>query len=132
MSILTSILGEGLSAPIKAIGNALDSVTTSDEERLQAQAVLEKLAQHPAELQVELNKLESQHSSIFIAGWRPFLGWICGLGLSFAFICNPLIQWFTGHPGPQLPMETIHDLVIALLGLGALRTYEKQKGVASK
>lgn len=132
MSILTSLLGEGLSAPINAIGNALDSIVTSDEERLQAQAVLQKLAQHPAELQVELNKLESQHSSIFVAGWRPFLGWICGLGLSFAFILNPIAQWLTGHPGPQLPMDTIHDLVIALLGLGTLRTYEKYKGVASK
>jgi len=132
MSILSTILGTGISKPIEAIGNALDSVITSDEERLQAQAVLQKLAQHPAELQVELNKIEAQHSSIFVAGWRPFLGWVCGLGLSFAFLINPLIQWLTGQPGPVLPMETIHDLVIALLGLGALRTYEKQKGVASK
>jgi hypothetical protein len=132
MSILTSILGEGLSAPIKAIGNALDSVTTSDEERLQAQAVLQKLAQHPAELQVELNKIEAQHKSIWVSGWRPYIGWSCGTGLLFAFLINPIIQWLTGHPGPVLPMETIHDLVLAMLGLGGLRTFEKYKGVASK
>jgi hypothetical protein len=132
MSILSTILGEGISAPIKAIGNALDSVITSDEERLQAQAVLEKLAQHPAELQVELNKIEAQHKSIWVSGWRPYIGWSCGTGLLFAFLINPIIQWLTGHPGPVLPMETIHDLVLSMLGLGALRTYEKYKGVASK
>ena len=130
MTIVESLIGEGISKPIEAIGNVLDRLFTSDDEKAQAKIVLEKLQQHPAELQVELNKIEASHRSLFIAGWRPFIGWICGVGLSFAFVINPLIQWFTGKPGPELPLTVIMNLVIALLGLGGLRTYEKVKGIS--
>ena len=131
MNIVTDLIGGGAAKPIEAIGNTLDKLFTSDDERAQAQAVMEKLKQHPAELQVELNKIEAQQRSLFIAGWRPFIGWTCGIGLSFAFVINPLIQWFTGQPGPDLPLPIIMNLVIALLGLGGLRTYEKVKGITS-
>jgi hypothetical protein len=130
MTIVESLIGEGISKPIEAIGNVLDRLFTSDDEKAQAKIVLEKLQQHPAELQVELNKIEASQRSLFIAGWRPFIGWICGVGLSFAFVINPLIQWFTGKPGPELPLTVIMNLVIALLGLGGLRTYEKVKGIS--
>lgn len=128
MSLLDSIFGSAAAAPIDAIGNVLDKVFTSDEERLQAEAVLEKLRQHPAELQVELNKIEAGHRSVFVAGWRPFIGWTCGAGLSFVFLVNPVIQWFTGEPGPAMPSDIMAELVIAMLGLGTLRTVEKLQG----
>lgn len=116
--------------PIEAVGNVFDKLFTSDEERLQAEAVLTKLKQHPAELQVELNKIEAQHRSVFVAGWRPFIGWVCGVGLAFTFIINPLFQWYSGSPGPELQVDVMTELVIALLGLGALRTAEKLGGRA--
>ncbi|WP_027709236.1 3TM-type holin [Zooshikella ganghwensis] len=130
MNWLTKLIGGGLAEPIDAIGNVLDKVTTSDAERMQAEILLERLRQQPQVLQVELNKLESQHRSLFVAGWRPFIGWVCGLGLTFTFLINPIVQWVSGKPGPHLPFDIMTELVLALLGLGTLRTAEKFGGRA--
>ncbi len=136
VNILGTLLGgDTIASPITAIGNVFNKLFTSDEERMRAKAVLDKLAQHPAELQVELNKLEAQHRSIFVAGWRPFIGWTCGLGLGYAWLVRPVIIDVALIYGitPQfseLPLEHMIDLVIALLGLSGLRTYEKLKGRA--
>jgi len=123
--MLAKLFGGSIAEPIKAIGNVFDKLFTSDDEKAQARIVLEKLRQHPHELQAEINKIEASHRSIFVAGWRPFIGWVCGSGLAYSFIINPIIQWYTGAPGPELPTSVMHDLVISLLGLGALRTAEK-------
>lgn len=115
---------------VEAVGNALDKLFTSDEEREQAKAVMTRLRQAPGALQVELNKVEAAHKSVLVAGWRPWIGWMCGLGLANVFLINPWLQWFTGAPGPSLPVEAMMELVIAMLGLSGLRTYEKLKGKA--
>lgn len=128
--------GKSIAEPVEAVGNVLDKLFTSDEEREQAKAVMEKLRQRPLELQVELNKLEAQHRSRFVAGWRPFIGWVCGVGLAFTFVINPLIEWlsiFIGvdvTTGPNVPTEIMMELVLAMLGMGALRTFEKKTGVS--
>jgi len=128
MGFISTILGRGTAAPIEAIGHTLDKLFTSDEEREKAAFVLEKLRQHPAELQIELSKVEARSRSVFVAGWRPFIGYVCGMGLAMSFIINPIIQWLSGKPGPELPTHIIINLVLALLGLGTLRTVEKLSG----
>lgn len=115
---------------VTAVGNVLDGLFTSKDEVLTHEAILTRLAQAPHLAQVELNKVEASHRSIFIAGWRPFIGWVCGLGLFNMFLVNPWIQWITNAAGPDLPKDVILELVLALLGLGALRTVEKMKGKA--
>lgn len=122
--------GKTIAEPVDALGNAFDKLFTSDEERAQGQAVLEKIRMQPHILQGELNKLEAQHRSRFVAGWRPAIGWVCAISLTFPFIVNPLIQWFTSKAGPVLPTESLMTLVVSLLGLGGLRTVEKLKGRA--
>jgi hypothetical protein len=130
MGLLSNIFGKASAAPIEAVGNVLDGLFTSDEERLDKQALLTKLAQRPNLAQVELNKVEAMHRSTFVAGWRPFIGWVCGFGLANAFLLNPWIEWVAQRTGPNIPMEIMMELVIALLGLGALRTVEKINGRA--
>ncbi len=115
---------------VTAVGNVLDNLFTSKDETLTHEAILTRLAQAPHLAQVELNKVEASHRSRFIAGWRPFIGWVCGLGLFNMFLVNPWIQWITGVAGPDLPKDVILELILALLGLGALRTVEKLKGRA--
>ena len=117
--------GDAISTPIEAIGKTLDALFTSEEERKQAEAVMEKIRQKPAVLQTEINKMEAQHRTIFVAGARPFIMWVCGFGLMFSFLINPCLQWFTGDPGPELPLEVMMELVIAMLGLGVMRSFEK-------
>jgi len=129
MGILETILGGSIAAPIDAVGNALDKIFTSDQERVDARIVLEKIKQHPAELQVELNKIEANHRTIFVAGWRPFIGWICGLSLAYEFIIQPGLTAFGIHAA-SLNATDLHTLIGALLGLGSLRTFEKFKGLS--
>lgn len=116
------------SVPISTVGNVLDKIFTSDEERAQAQSVFEKLKQHPGELQVALNKIEAKHKSLLVSGWRPFIGWVCGLGLGNVFLVNPWLQWLYGIAGPQLPLDVMIELVVTMLGFGTLRTVEKFMG----
>lgn len=130
MSILSNILSSNVSQPVEVVGNVLDKLFTSDEERLDKKILIERLRQQPALAQVALNKVEAQHRSLFVAGWRPSLGWICALGLAFTFLINPVLQWLTGQPGPELPTDIMLELVLGMLGLGALRTVEKLNGRA--
>ena len=129
MSFWTKLFGGAVTEPIDALGSAVDKIFTNDEERMQAQAVLDRIAQKPAILQAEINKIEAQHRSLFVAGWRPAIGWVCAIGLAFPFIINPLIEW-AGGTGPKIPMDQLMELVVALLGLGTLRTFEKLAGRA--
>lgn len=86
--------------------------------------------------QIEVNKVEAQHTSIFVAGWRPAIGWICGIGMAWAFIIHPMILWaaflfeFNIGNAPTLNVGELMTVLLGMLGLGGLRTYEKRLGVA--
>ncbi|MEY8194730.1 MAG: 3TM-type holin [Cycloclasticus sp.] len=142
MGFLSFFTGKGAGDVIGAAGNALDQIFTSDDERAQAKLLMEKLKQHPAELQIELNKIEAAHKSIFVSGWRPFIGWVAGLSL----FCFYVPQFFMGavvwvvaiyHGGwviiPPYPVNdgSLMELVLAMLGMATLRTYDKKQGTTS-
>jgi len=84
------------------------------------------------ELQAEINKIEAQHRTIFVAGWRPFIGWVCGFALAYNFILRDLLVWFIGpeQVPPALQMEHLMTVLIGMLGLGGMRTFEKFKDKA--
>ncbi len=80
--------------------------------------------------QMEVNKVEAAHSSIFVAGWRPFVGWVCGVGLAMNFLILPIASWACAiwAPDIELPKLDIGELItllMGMLGMGTLRTYEK-------
>jgi hypothetical protein len=86
--------------------------------------------------QMDVNKAEAASPNAFTSGWRPAIGWVCGLALLFQYILRPMLMWFgviTGHQWPPLPGidDNLWQLMLGLLGLGGLRTFEKTKGVAS-
>jgi hypothetical protein len=81
--------------------------------------------------QLEINKTEAANPSVFVSGWRPFIGWICGVGLAYQFLIYPILIAFIPHI-VQLDIGTLITLLGGLLGLGTLRTVEKLNGVASK
>lgn len=121
----------GTSNPIEAIGKAGDALFTSDEERDQLKNDLTEIKQKPLLMQALANVNAAQHRTIFVAGARPFLLWVCGLGFLFAFVINPILQWLWPEVGtPELPLGVMMELTLAMLGLASLRTVEKIKGVA--
>jgi hypothetical protein len=123
--------GGGLVEPVEAIGNVIDKLFTSDEERAAGELLKQKLAQAPQLAQSEINKVQAGHRSTFVAGARPALMWVCALGFLFAFFINPMLQWLLPNAGsPELPLDAMLELTLAMLGLAGLRTVEKLKGVA--
>jgi hypothetical protein len=134
MGILSSLFsgGSAVAQPIEAIGNIIDSVFTSDEERAQGELLKQKLAMQPSMMQAEIMKVQANHRSTFVAGARPFLMWVCGLGFLFAFVINPILQWIAPELGsPELPLDAMLELTLAMLGLAGLRTVEKLNGKAT-
>lgn len=95
----------------------------------------EKHAHESAMAQVEVNKAEAGHRSIFVAGWRPFIGWTCGVALAYHFVIAPLILFGAGWAGAEIPelpefdMESLMTVLLGMLGLGGMRTFEKAKGL---
>ena len=87
--------------------------------------------------QLAVNQAEAASGSLFVAGWRPAIGWICAVGLFYDFLLQPLLPWLIslviGKPVSVLPPlagETLMTLLFGMLGLGGLRTVEKVKGKA--
>lgn len=85
--------------------------------------------------QLAVNQAEATNADIFVSGWRPFIGWVCGSGLAFQFIANPLLTWGTQLYGktvavPSLDLGTLMTLLFGMLGLGYMRTTEKLAGKA--
>lgn len=79
------------------------------------------------ELQAEINKVEAQHRTIFVAGWRPFIGWVCGFALAYNFVLRDLLVWYFGEASapPALQMEHLITVLVGMLGLGGLRSIDK-------
>ena len=128
MGWFSGLLGSQVKEPIEAVGNVLDALFTSDEETLNLELLKQRLAMKPTLAQIEINNVSATHRSIFVAGARPFLLWVCGIGYAFAFLINPIVQWVTGAPGPILPMDSMAELTMGMLGLAGLRTVEKLQG----
>jgi len=95
----------------------------------------EKHAQELAKGQLEVNKAEASHRSALVAGWRPFIGWVCGVALAWHFVLSPVIifiaAWFNVVlPAlPEFDMGSLMTVLMGMLGLGGLRTFEKSKGL---
>jgi hypothetical protein len=87
--------------------------------------------------QLEINKVEAANANIFVSGWRPAIGWVCALALLYQYLVRPLavaVFAAVGHPLPVMPGldENLWQLMMAMLGMGGLRTFEKVQGVANK
>lgn len=118
-------------------GKIIDRLFPDPTAKAQAELELLKLAQagdlQTVLAQLEINAKEATHPSIFVAGWRPFVGWGCGLGLLYATVGHNLLAWLAQSQGWPLPPSVDADLLIytlgGMLGIGGLRTLEKVKGV---
>lgn len=95
----------------------------------------ERQAHEIALAQIEVNKEEAKSDNLFKSGWRPFIGWTCGIAFAYHFVGLPMILFLmtaAGYPIPELPkfdMTSLLTVLGGLLGLGSLRTFEKYKGV---
>lgn len=126
---------------IRILPSVLDRLIPDPEKKAQAQLELAKLATtgelQAMAMQADINKLESQSENVLATSWRPAVGWTCALAFAYQYLFAPIGTFIyvasTGHALPaELPRldDSITELLLGMLGLGALRTYEKVKGVA--
>ena len=134
MNWLAKIFGVGADKAIISLGDVADKLFTSKDEKLTHEEVRMRILNEPSLAQMEINIQEAKHRTIFVAGWRPFIGWVCGVALLYNFILRDLIAWGllmydkALEPPPELAMEHLMTVLLGMLGLGGMRTYEKLKG----
>tara|TARA_Y100001938_G_scaffold147118_1_gene227622 strand:+ start:1120 stop:1521 length:402 start_codon:yes stop_codon:yes gene_type:complete len=131
MSLLNNLIG-----PVTGI---LDKVIEDKDQKAalahELATMADKLSHEQQLAQIEVNKAEAASGSLFKGGWRPFVGWTCGVALLYHFILTPLILFGVGLSGatipplPEFDMGSLMTVLMGMLGLGGLRTYEKQKGL---
>ncbi|MBB6251695.1 3TM-type holin [Nitrospirillum iridis] len=138
MGILQDLLSpaSGVLGPV--VTKLLDFIP-DPTARAQAEAAAYKEAadrvQQLTLAQLEVNRTEAASNSVFVAGWRPFIGWVCGAALAYQYIAMPLMVWLAGLVAGHavVPPPTLDDqlttVLLGMLGLGGLRTLEKMKGV---
>lgn len=121
-----------------ALGTVIDRVVPDKAEAEKAKLALEgdllRMAQESNLAQIDLNKTEAGHTSIFVAGWRPFIGWTCGAALAYQFVLTPLVVWGAGIAGETIPAppaldDMLWELIFGMLGMAGLRTFEKSRGL---
>tara|TARA_R110000803_G_scaffold48216_2_gene100160 strand:+ start:3303 stop:3698 length:396 start_codon:yes stop_codon:yes gene_type:complete len=129
-----------LQALIAPITGLLDKfVEDKDQKNALAHELATMADRHAQELakgQLEVNKAEAASASVFKGGWRPFIGWTCGFAFAYHFVVQPFMLFAVAMFGldiPPLPvfdMSTLMTVLMGMLGLGGLRTYEKKTGVS--
>jgi hypothetical protein len=124
MSIFNSLI-----APVTSL---LDKFIEDKDQKLalahEISTLASKQAQELAKGQLEVNKVEAAHKSLFVAGWRPAIGWICGLALMYSTLLAPILSiWLIV---PAVDSSLLTTVLMGMLGLGGLRTFEKTRSVA--
>jgi len=134
---------------VEAVGKVADDLFTSDEERMRAQIDSDRLGLEAAKIdadlikgQQDINREEAKHTSRFVAGWRPAIGWVGVVALAYQFVAYPLMLWGwsylqamgwvppTMKAPPLLDIDALMVLLTGILGIASARTFEKVKGVA--
>ena len=135
--MLSKLLGGSL---VDTVGKVIDSVHTSEEEKLAAKAKLKELENEINAKQIEVNLADAKSTATDISGilqrsWRPLIGFSAALAIFWEFVLKNFIVFFLGvfnvevGPLPQMNMEQLMPLVMALLGMAGLRTFEKHKKI---
>ena len=128
----------GIGSVIESVGKVAEHFVTTDKERMAMELEAKKLEQQNDMAQIGVNTEEARSNSLFVSGWRPFVGWVCGFGLAYVGIILPLGQFIAsvvyGYTGkfPEIDTSITMQVLFGMLGLSGMRTYEKTKGVAAK
>lgn len=119
-------VGEVVKEGLGGVSKILDNLVTTQKERGDLDIAFNKL-------QADINLVEAKSGSFFVSGWRPFIGWVCGVGVGFNYVLRPFLNYILAVFYPSvsqidtMDMSQLMPLLMGMLGFGALRTYEKVK-----
>ena len=126
----------GIGSVATAIKGIIDKFVPDADTKLKLEMEIGRVLQAADAQQNEINKVEAASTNWFVAGWRPFIGWVCGFSLAYMWVLRDWLVWIVTAfhlnipTPPMLMQEQALDLVIAMLGMGGIRAWEKVKGVA--
>lgn len=146
MNWLASLFGGG--DTVKVVGDTLEKLFTNDDAREKALEMqkaqqaydleIAKLDQQSNSAQTDINKIEAANSNLFVSGWRPFVGWVCAFALAYVGIVEPFVRFiatvgfhYTGT-FPSIDTDITMQVLLGMLGLGGMRSFDKLKGTATK
>jgi len=137
MGLLSTVFSSAGASAVEGLVGVVDKFVQTPDEKATLEILKARMLLEPSLAQIELNKIEASHRSIFVAGWRPFIGWVCGFSLAWHFIGYDMLLWVQASLFPQAApapvlggTEQLISVVFSLLGLGAFRTLEKINGKA--
>ena len=129
IQLLTALLPDAL----KIIDDFIPDKDAAQRAKDEINARLVDAAAQANLAQIETNKAEAQHRSVWVAGWRPAIGWSCAAGFFYTFLGYPILSWLSSMFGvmelPQINTDILLELTFAMLGMAGLRTFEKMRGV---
>lgn len=126
----------GVGAIVETVGKVIDDLHTSDKEKRELDLRELEIRQATDLAQMEVNRAEAQHMSLFVAGWRPAIGWIGAASMAYQFIAYPLLLWVLAgwfpdvKPPPMLDTDALWVVLTGMLGIAGMRSVEKVRGVA--
>ena len=129
-----NLLAGGIKGILSGAKDLISEFHMDPAEKIKLQIKLMEAEAAVDTAQTAVNLKEAEHPNWFVSGWRPFVGWTCGIGLGYQVILQPLLAW--GAVLAHLPIPPLMDtsllttVLLGMLGLGGIRAYEKMKGVA--
>ena len=119
---------------LKTVGTVIDDLHFSGEEKEKLKLQMKEIDAKLKEKQLDINKAEASHRSVFVSGWRPFLGWVSGLSIGYVYLFQPILDMILQMFGVEvdwvvLDLGQLMPLEIGMVGLGGLRSFEKAKGL---
>lgn len=135
-SPIADIAVGGIGHIIKGIGDIADDLITTDEELAKAELDQYEAETKRLESQTQINVIEAGNSNLFVSGWRPAIGWLCGFAFAYSAILEPLMRFVSsvmyGYIGgfPLIDTTLTMQILFGILGLGAMRSYDKKNGAS--
>jgi hypothetical protein len=132
----------GISSVVESVGKVIGDLHTSDKERMELELESKRIDQAIDLGQMEVNKVEAANQNLFVAGWRPAIGWIGAGAMFYQFLLYPLLVWAwvwlqaEGYvprevkPPPMLDTDALWVILSGMLGIAGMRSFEKSRGVA--
>jgi hypothetical protein len=132
----------GIGAIIDSVGKVASDLITTDKERIELELEGRRIDQATDLAQMEVNKTEAQNQNLFVAGWRPAVGWVGAAAMAYQFLAYPLLVWSWTwmqaeqivpqdvKPPPMLDTEALWVILSGMLGIAGMRSFEKTRGVA--
>ncbi len=133
--MIAGLLGNLIGPVTGILDKFIEDKDTKNKLAHEISTMAERHAQELAKGQLEINKTEAASRNIFVAGWRPFIGWVCGVAMAYNYVFQPMLIFGLAQTDylvtlPTIDLSEMMPVLLGMLGLGGLRSFEKFKGLS--